>query len=87
MVCGLFDLRQVMMGTSCWNMDLGDFRLQMQFGIQREQEFNSHNMSATDHVVGSLSLEVAIKCGFWEVEIMPFMQKTPYATLMGCQTS
>ena len=60
MVCGLFDLRDSLMGTSGWSVELDDMRLQTEF---REQVFNSYNLSTTDHLVGSPSLEIAINIG------------------------
>lgn len=48
------------MGTSGWSVELDDVKLQMPF---KEQVFNSYNMSTTDHMVDSPSLEVAINIG------------------------
>lgn len=71
MVCGSFDLRGNLAGTSGWSMELDDIRLQMQFRLRREQVFKSYNMLTTDHMVGSPSLEVAINIdsGMWKLHI------------------
>lgn len=71
MVCGSFDLRQNLAGTSGWSAELDDIRLQMQFRLRREQVFKSYNILTTDHMVGSPSLEVAINIdsGMWKLYI------------------
>lgn len=71
MVCGSFDLRENLTGTSGWSVELDDVRLQMQFWFRREQVFKSYNMLTTDHMVGSSSLEVAINIdsGMWKLYI------------------
>lgn len=71
MVCGSFDLRENLTGTSGCSVELDDIRLQMQFRLRREQVFKSYNMLTTDHMVGSPSLEVAVNTGsgMWKLHI------------------
>lgn len=73
------------MATSGWSVELDDVRLQMQFGIQREQVFRSCNVSATWWVLHHLKL--LYKHRLWDVEMMHFMQKILHATLLVVQTS